>query len=196
MTVATSAMRLDRSPMADSQSYNERVSRLTDARRKDSAAKRAAVIRAIDELRREDRSISRRVVISRAGVHRNFLQRHRDLAALIDEAAGGPRPDHLRPQDRITRDSLLTDLAIARQRNRELQRKVQVLERRLGAQGSSIGPALLEHHPEVVGLRKHLAEIELDLAEKDRTITSLHEDIEVLRETNRSLVREYGLTTS
>jgi hypothetical protein len=183
--------------MTDVQSYEERTSRLADARRKDSAAKRAAVIRAVDELRREDRHISRRVVISRAGVHRNFLQRHKDLAALIDEAAGGPRPDHhLRPQDRISRDSLLTELATARQRNRELQQKVQVLERRLGAQGPSIGPALLEQHPDVIGIRKRLAEAELNLAEKDRTIASLQEDIEVLRETNRSLVREYGLTTS
>lgn len=183
--------------MTDVQSYEERISRLADARRKDSAAKRAAVIRVVDELRREDRHISRRVVISRAGVHRNFLQRHKDLAALIDEAAGGQRPDHhLRPQDRISRDSLLTELATARQRNRELQQKVQVLERRLGAQGPSIGPALLEQHPDVIGIRKRLAEAELDLAEKDRTIASFQEDIEVLRETNRSLVREYGLTTS
>ena len=182
--------------MTDLQSYEERISRLADARRKDSATKRAAVIRAVDELRREDRPINRRVVISRAGVHRNFLQRHKDLAALIDEAAGGQRPNHhLRSQDRITRDSLLTDLAAARQRNRELQQKVQVLEHRLGAQGPSIGPALLEYHPEVVGLRKRLAKVVLDLAEKDRTIASLQDDIEVLRETNRSLVREYGLTT-
>ena len=44
-----------------------------------------------------------------AGVHRNLPQRHNDLAALIDEAAGGQRPHHhLRPQDQITRDSLLS----------------------------------------------------------------------------------------
>ena len=181
--------------MTDIQSYEQRVSRLTDTRRKDSAAKRAAVLKAIADLRREDRRISRRVVIARAGVHRNFLHRHKDLGALIDEAAGGQRPDHhLRPEDRITRDSLLTELATAKQRNRELQQKVQALERRLGAQGPTIGPALLDQHPVVIDLRKRLAEVELDVVEKDRTITSLQEDIEVLRETNRSLVREYGLT--
>ena len=181
--------------MTDVQSYEQRVSRLADTRRRDSAAKRAAVLKAIADLRREDRRISRRVVIARAGVHRNFLHRHKDLAALIDEAAGGQRPDHhLRPQDRITRDSLLTELATAKQRNRELQQKVQVLERRLGAQGPSIGPALLDQHPLVIELRRRLAEVELAVVEKDRTITSLQEDIEVLRETNRSLVREYGLT--
>ena len=75
--------------MTDIQSYGQRISRLADARRKDSAAKRAAVLKAVADLRREERRISRRVVISRAGVHRNFLQRHKDLAALIDEAAGG-----------------------------------------------------------------------------------------------------------
>jgi hypothetical protein len=36
--------------MTDLQSYEERISRLADARRKDSAAKRAAIIRAVDEL--------------------------------------------------------------------------------------------------------------------------------------------------
>jgi hypothetical protein len=137
------------------------------------------VLKAIADLRREDRRISRRVVVARAGVHRNFLQRHKDLATLIDEAAGGQRPDHhLRPEDRITRDSLLVELATANQRNRP-----------------SICPALLDQQPVVIDRRKRLAEVELDVVEKDRTITSLQEDIEVLRETNRSLVREYGLAS-
>ena len=170
------------------------MARLADARRKDSAAKRAAVLKAIADLGREDRRINRRVVITRAGVHRNFLHRHKDLAALIDEAAAGQRPDHHpRPQDRITRDSLLAELAAAKHRNRELQQKVQVLERRLGAQGPSMGPALLDQHPLVIELRRRLAEIELDAVQKGRTIASLQDDVEVLRETNRSLVREYGL---
>jgi Family of unknown function (DUF6262) len=180
--------------MTDDQSNEQRISRLADARRKDSAAKRAAVLKAVADLRREDRRISRRVVISRAGVHRNFLYRHRDLAALVDEAAGGQRGDHhLRPQDRITHDSLATELATAKQRNRELQKKVQVLERRLGAQGPSLGPALLDQHPLVIELRSRIAQVELDIIEKDRTIASLRDDVDVLRETNRSLVREYGL---
>jgi hypothetical protein len=183
--------------MTDLQTYEQRVSRLTDARRKDTATKRAAVLKALTDLRREDRRINRRVVITRAGVHRNFLQRHKDLAALIDQAAGGQRPDqHPRPQDRVTPESLRAELATAQHTNRELQQKVQVLERRLGAQGPSIGPALLDQHPVVIELRKRLAEVELAIMEKDRTITSLQEDIEVLRETNRSLVREYGLTRS
>jgi hypothetical protein len=181
--------------MTDVQSYEQRVSRLTDARRKDSAVKRAAVLNAIADLRREERGISRRVVIARAGVHRNFLQRRKDLAALIDEAAGGQRPvHHLPPQDRITRESLLAELATVKQRNRELQQKVQVLEHRVGARGPSTGPDLLDQHPLVIELRRRLAELELAVVEKDRTITSLQEDNEVLRETNRSLVREYGLT--
>ncbi|HEX9176054.1 MAG TPA: hypothetical protein VF874_08150 [Mycobacterium sp.] len=130
-------------------------------------------------------------------MHRNLLQRHKDLASLIDQAAGGHRPDqHLRPQDRVTRESLLAELAAAKHRNRELQQQVRVLERRLGAQGPSIGAALIDQHPVVIELRKRLAEVELAAMAKDRTITSLHDDVEVLRETNRSLVREYGLTRS
>ena len=97
-------------------------------------------------------------------------------------------------EDRITRESLLTELATAKQRNRELQQKVQLLEHRVGAQGPSTGPELLDQHPLVIELRKRLAELELAVVERDRTITSLQEDNEVLRETNRSLVREYGLT--
>jgi hypothetical protein len=181
--------------MTDPQSYEQRVTRLADTRRKDSARKRAAVVKALEELRREDRRISRKVVIARAGVHRNFLHRHKDLAALIDEAAGGPRPDgHLRPRDRISHDSLITELATAKHRNRELERKVRVLEHRLGAQGPTLGPSLIDQHPVVVRLRRRLAQTEVELVEKDRTIASLEDDVEVLRETNRSLVREYGLT--
>lgn len=180
--------------MTDIQSYEQRISRLADARRKDSAAKRAAVLKAVADLRREDRRISRRAVVSRAGVHRNFLHRHKDLAALVDEAAGGPRGEHhLRPQDRITHDSLITELATAKQRNRELQKQIQVLERRLGAQGSVLGPALVDQHPLVVELRSRIAQVELDIVERDRTIASLRDDVDIQRETNRSLVREYGL---
>jgi hypothetical protein len=68
-----------------------------------------------------------------------------------------------------------------------------VLERRLGAQEPSLAPALVDHHPVVVELRERIAELELHLVEKNRTIASLQDDVEVFRETNRSLVREYGL---
>jgi hypothetical protein len=63
--------------MTDSQSYQQRVARLSEVRRRDSASKRAAVLDALADLQREDRPITRRAVIARAGVHRNFLQRHR-----------------------------------------------------------------------------------------------------------------------
>jgi hypothetical protein len=180
--------------MTDHQSYESRVPRLTEARRKDTADRRTAVLTALAQLRREERMISRRTVIARAGVHRNFLQRHKDLAALIDDAAGGPRPESRpRPADRITVDSLRSELATAKHRNRELQQKISVLERRLGAQEPSLGPALVDHHPVVAELRSRIAELELQLVENNRTIASLQDDVEVLRETNRSLVREYGL---
>jgi hypothetical protein len=190
-----SLTRWARSSMSDPQSYDERVSRLADSRRSDSAAKRAAVLKALNQLQREDRRISRKVVIARAGVHRNFLQRHKDLADLIDGAAGGARADsHLRPRDRIGHDSLITELAHAKQRNLEIQQKVRILEHRLGVQGPTLGPAIIDQHPVVVELRRRLAQTEVELVDKDRTIASLQDDVEVLRETNRSLVREYGLT--
>jgi hypothetical protein len=183
--------------MTDPRSYAERVTRLANTRRQDSARKRAAVLKALDELRREDRRISRKVVIARAGVHRNFLQRHRDLAALIDDAAGGPCPErHPRPHDRISHDSLVAELTVTKQRCRELEQKVRVLEHRLGARGPALGPSLVDQHPVVVELRRRLAEMEVELVEKDRAITALKDDVEVLQETNRSLVREYGLYRS
>jgi len=181
--------------MTNPQSYEQRVTRLANTRRQDSERKRATVLKALDELRREDRRISRKVVIARAGVHRNFLQRHRDLAALIDDAAGGRRPErHPRPQDRISPDSLVGELAMAKQRCRELDQKVRVLEHRLGARGPALGPSLVDQHPVVVELRRRLAELEVELVQRDRAITALKDDVEVLRETNRSLVREYGLS--
>jgi hypothetical protein len=181
--------------MIDPQCYDERVSRLLDTRRRDSAAKRAAVLKALSDLQKEDRRISRKVVIARAGVHRNFLQRHKDLARLIDEAAGGARPgSHPRSRDKISHDSLTTELATAKHRNLELQRKVRIPEHRLGAQGPNFGRSLIDQHPVVLELRRRLAQTEVELVDKDRTIDSLQDDVEVLRETNRSLVRDYGLT--
>ena len=93
------------------------------------------------------------------------------------------RPDSLR----------LTELAAARHRNHELTTKVQALERRLSAQGPTPGPALMEQHPVVVELHERIAELQIAADDKARTIATLCEDIEILRETNRSLVREYGL---
>jgi uncharacterized protein DUF6262 len=180
--------------MTDIQSYEQRVSRLSEVRRRDSASKRAAVLAALTELKREDRRISRRVVAARAGVHRNFLQRHKDLAALIDDAAGGRRPGQtLRPRDWVTIDSLRTELATAKHRNRELRDRVQALERRLSAEGASIGPSVIDQHPVVLDLRARLGRLEAELVGRNRAIESLEDDVEILRETNRSLVREYGL---
>ena len=121
-----------------------------------------AVLAALTELKREDRRISRRVVIARAGVHRNFLQRHKDLAALIDAAAGERRSaEGVRPADRITIESLQTELATAKHRNRELNDRVQALERRLGAQGATMGPSVIDQHPVVLELRARLARLEV-----------------------------------
>jgi hypothetical protein len=181
--------------MSDSQTYEERVTRLSAARRRISADKRAAVLSALDDLTREDRHVTRRAVIARAGVHRNFLQRHKDLAARIDAAAGAQQASRRRPPaDRVTPESLRTELATAKHRNRELNNRVQALERRLSNHGAVLGPSVVENHPIVLDLRARLARCEVELSEKNRAIEALLDDVEILRETNRSLVREYGLT--
>ncbi len=181
--------------MTDSQTYEQRVTRLSAARRRISADKRAAVLSALDDLTREDRHVTRRAVIARAGVHRNFLQRHKDLAERIDDVARGQQSGRRRaPADRVTPESLRTELATAKHRNRELNNRVQALERRLGNHGATLGPSVIESHPIVLDLRARLARCEVELSEKNRTIEALLDDVEILRETNRSLVREYGLT--
>jgi hypothetical protein len=183
--------------MTDNQGYEQRIARLSKARRGDSANKRAAVLAALAELQHEDRRVTRTAVIARAGVHRNFLQRHKDLAALIDSAAGGQRAGQDSPlADRLSHESLRTELATARHRNHELNGRVQALERRLGAHGATLGQPVIENHPVVADLRARLARCEVELSEKNRTIEALLDDVEILRETNRELVREYGLTTS
>jgi hypothetical protein len=91
---------------------------------------------------------------------------------------------------------LLTDLTTARHRIRGLQQQVRTLEHRLGAHGPEPTAALIERHPLVIELRERLAQSEIECTKKDRTISSLREDVEILRETNRSLVREYGLHTT
>lgn len=197
MTAVTPSTHSANSPMTDVQTYERRVARLAESRRRDTIARRAAVTTAIRELQREDRPVTRRAVIARAGVHRNFLHRHKDLANQIDqistEQRNRPPPTSA---DRISHASLLTDLTTARHRIRELQQQVQTLEHRLGEFGPAPTAALLEHHPLVIELRERLAQSEITCSDKDRTITSLRDDIEVLRETNRSLVREYGLHTT
>jgi uncharacterized coiled-coil protein SlyX len=184
-------------PMTDNQSYQQRVARLSEVRRRASTDKRAAVLAALADLQREDRRITRRTVIACAGVHRNFLQRHKDLADQIDTAAGERRTERgVPPTDQITVESLRAELASAKHRNHELSNRVQALERRLGAQGATIGPAVIYHHPVVLELQARLAHLQVQLVEKDRAIESLQDDVDVLRETNRSLVREYGLSAS
>jgi predicted RNase H-like nuclease (RuvC/YqgF family) len=122
------------------------------------------------------------------------LQRHKDLAGQIDTAAGERRPEKEGlPTDHVTVKSLQTELATAKHRNGELNDRVQALERRLGAQGATMGPSVIDQHPVVLELRARLGRLEVELLEKDRGIDSLKDDVEVLRETNRSLVREYGL---
>jgi hypothetical protein len=182
--------------VTDNQGYEQRIARLSKARRGDSANKRAAVLAALADLQHEDRRVTRKAVIARAGVHRNFLQRHKDLAALIDSTAGGQQAGQKSPlADRLTHESLQTELATAN-RNHELNGRVQALERRLGAHGATLGQPVIENHPVVVDLRARLARREVELSEKNRTIAALLEDVEILRETNRELVREYGLTTN
>jgi hypothetical protein len=62
--------------------------------------------------------------------HRNFLQRHRDLADQIDTAAGERQPaKEGLPPDHITVKSLQTELATAKHRNQEFSNRVQALER-------------------------------------------------------------------
>lgn len=183
--------------MTDPQTYEQRVARLTESRRRDTVTKRAAVTAALRDLQREERPVTRRAVIARAGVHRNFLYRHKDLADQIDQAANDHhrQPPHT-SADRVSHGSLLTDLTIARHRIRGLQQQVHTLEHRLGERGPEPTAALIERHPLVIELRERLAQSEIECTNKDRTISSLRDDVEILRETNRSLVREYGLHTT
>jgi hypothetical protein len=141
---------------------------------------------------RLDRQISRKVVITRAGVHRNFLQRHKDLAALIDDAGNSAPRSQSRTRDQITADSLRTELAATRHSKRQLRERVQALERSLSSCGATVGPTVVDHHPSVVQLRSPMAQHEAEVIDKDRMIVSLEDDVDALRETNRSLVREDG----
>lgn len=182
--------------MTDTQSYDQRVACLTASRRHVTSTKRTAVAAALRQLQREDRPITRRAVIARAGVHRNFLYRHPDLAAQIDNAADDRTRTPRTTPDRISHDSLRTELTTAKHRIVALQQQVRTLEHRLGAHGPEPTAALLEQHPLVVELRERLARTEVERTAQDRTIASLRDDIEIMRETNRSLVREYGLRTT
>jgi len=128
-------------------------------------------------------------VAEAAGVHRNFFTRHRDLAALVDEAQEPARPMPAATANLISTESLRTDLALARQREADLQARVSALEAQLRKTGRLQQP-LGEHDPELIATVQRNAELELAITELRRKVGQVESERDAMRETNRDLARQ------
>jgi hypothetical protein len=91
----------------------------------------------------------------------------------------------------VTIDSLRTELAAATHRNRELCDRVQALERRLSAEGASVGPSVIDQHPVVLELRVRLGRLEAQLVGKNRAIESLEDNVETRRDSSFNVLSPF-----
>jgi hypothetical protein len=174
--------------------FEERTQRLAAVRRKDSDERRFRVEQALRRLRRDGRRINRSVVAREAGVHRNFLQRHVDLGALVDEAARRQATATRPPAaDRLSEESLRVDLVRTQRQNDDLRRRVKALEARLSVLGGANVDELLESHPAAIQLRSDIERLQFDLVEARGTIRDLREDNDALHDANAHLAKEIML---
>lgn len=164
--------------------------RLTAARRADSVARRERVLKALEYLRKNHLPINQARVAARAGVHRNFVSKNRDLAAAVLAAQQSALDLDNSSRHPMSGESLRTDLAIARLRVAELEAQVMALETRLSHAGPTQDGAAFEQHPTLVAARTRIAELEAQVLVQDRQLQEQTRDNEALREANRDLARE------
>lgn len=162
---------------------------LRAARRADSNARRQRVLSALEDLERNRQPITQSSVARAAGVHRNFFTRHRDLAALVEAAQ---QPTGAMPRataNLVSTESLRTDLALARQREADLEARVAALENQLRRAGIT-QHQIAEDAPELLAARQRIAGLEVAVSELRRSLARTEAEREAMRETNRELARQ------
>lgn len=162
---------------------------LRAARKADSNARRQRVVDALEDLKRNRQQVTQSSVARAAGVHRNFISRHRDLAALVNEAQRPSGAMPLATANLISTESLRTDLALARQREADLEARVTALEGQLRRAGVT-QHQLAENDPDLVAARQRIAELEVTVSELKRVLARTEAEREAMRETNRDLARQ------
>ncbi|QSR27943.1 hypothetical protein CFH99_20160 [Nocardioides aromaticivorans] len=89
----------------------------------------------------------------------------------------------------VSTESLRTDLALARQREADLEARVAALEGQLRRAGVT-HHQLAENDPELVSARRRIAELEVAASELRRDLARTEAERDAMRETNRDLARQ------
>ncbi|GAA1614186.1 DUF6262 family protein [Catellatospora bangladeshensis] len=153
----------------------------------DAVRRREKVTKVILQAQQAGGDLSVSAVARRAGVDRSYLYRHRDLLELIHQTQCSPAAGS---SVTISRASLQTDLANAHERNRRLQARSQLLERRLSElmgdqawRDSGLGAPT-----DIETLQRRIVELEQQNAELTGQIEDRDRDLTAARAANRELM--------
>jgi hypothetical protein len=163
---------------------------LLRARAKDTEARRKRVAVAVTELQRAGTPLTISAVARAAGVHRSFLHRHPDLAAVV-HATETPAPAEA--TNRVNEISLRTELANVHAAHRRLAAHTQLLEARLsellGEKAARVGGLLeqsetadtLQLMQRIQCLERTVEDLRIELADRA-------DDLNAARTANRALM--------
>ncbi|MEV5544483.1 DUF6262 family protein [Saccharopolyspora shandongensis] len=162
---------------------------LTQARKQDSTHRRQRVIKAINQLTTSGDDLSVSAVARVARVHRSFIYRHPDLHAQLQAQA-------VRAADTTTgvaasRQSLMTELANAMERNRRQAQHITQLEKRLS---EALGEATwretgLGTPTDIDTLQRRITHLEQQITDLQHQLTDRTDELDAARATNRELTR-------
>jgi predicted RNase H-like nuclease (RuvC/YqgF family) len=169
---------------------------LTAARRRDVAARRARVARALAAMRAEGIQITISSVAARARVHRSFIHRHLDLRA--DVYAAADQPSVAGTATTTTRQSLEADNLNLRATVRRQTQHIADLEARLsellGEQAySRTGLGAPRNH---AALEEQNHTLQNEIQELQAKLQDQEEELGAAREANRQLIGQLNKTAA
>lgn len=161
---------------------------LIAARRTDSERRRQKVLNTLTSLRADGEEITVSAVARHAGVDRSFLYRHHDLRAQILTLAAEPEP--MPSSARISRRSLLADIANLRAQNERLRdQKAKLADRLSESIGNQVfHDAGLSRPDEIQALRDRVTTLEQQLLDARQELRDRDDELAAARAANRELM--------
>lgn len=178
-------------------SREDRITRLTERRRADSARKKAAALAAIDDLLRAGQAVSFAAVERSARVSSWFVYNNAEVRATIEAARSRP-PAEATTAPAAAPAGLRTDLALARAEIRQLRderaRLLKQVRRGLGSALESRDRETLLEQVRDLERQRNLLNSELhaartDLAKSQESAQLLGEELEAARAAVRRMMR-------
>lgn len=172
----------------------QRADTLARARDRDTAARRARVLQALDQMKNSDTHVSISSVARLARVHRSFIHRHPELHTAVTSAAS--EVGTIQSGATVSTASLLADVANLHGQNTRLARHITRLERRLSEafglqayQDSGLGAPdnTADLHQQVATLTERVLELTAQLTDRD-------DDLVAVRAANRELIATMNRT--